>query len=99
MSQFDTTHRIHRGKRVYLYPSLTLSMTDRDVVERFWRVVGVGSVWGPITKQGDRKPQWRWYVRHFEDVQALMERLLPYLHKRRREQYRAVVAKRGRQAA
>lgn len=35
-----------------------LEMTDRDVVERFYALVGIGTVRGPIER--GHKPAWRW---------------------------------------
>lgn len=61
-----TCYKGNKGqKRLYL--RLFLDMTDRDVVEKFWRIVDLGSFVGPMGPYGkelkeNRKPKWRWYA-------------------------------------
>lgn len=69
-----------------------LSMTDRDVVERFAAIVGVGSVHEPRHKRAHEKPVHDWYVQDAADVQAVIELLLPWLGERRRAKALEVAA-------
>jgi hypothetical protein len=69
-----------------------LHMGDRDVVERFARIVGLGSrhigVTGP---RGNRKATYYWDLGDKRDVRALLEMLLPWLGERRGEKARAAL--------
>jgi hypothetical protein len=66
-----------------------LAMTDEDVVRRFHRVVGFGNVHEYTQKVPDRKPMFWWRAHSFENFQALVAMLWPWLGERRRE--RAIV--------
>jgi len=63
-----------------------VQMTDEDVVKKFHRTIGFGSVNGPITfrKRPSHKPQWRWYVGRFELFQQTVCYLWPWLCERRK---------------
>ena len=71
---------------------MTMRMTDRDVIERFRKIVGVGAVDGPIkhirASDGKRLKDvfgWRthsWWV--INDLFLLFE---PWLSQRRKEQF------------
>ena len=78
---------------------LAVSMTDRDVLERFAKIVGVGKVWGPYqTKSGlnakgqPYKPMYRWAVVRITDVQRILRDFWPYLGQRRRARAADVIA-------
>ena len=70
---------------------LGLSMTDRDTVERFQRVIGFGSVY-VVDKGPGNKVQYRWVVQSFEKVQAALAMLWEGLGARRRARAAAVLA-------
>jgi len=69
-----------------------LAMTDRDAVDRFAAIVGVGSVHGPRIKKAGQKPIFEWYVQDATEVQQVIELLLPWLCARRSERAREVLA-------
>lgn len=76
----------------YATPSMSMSMTDRDVVERFHRVVGVGSVSGPHTESKPHyKPYWLWRLYGRDAVEALGNRFLPWLGDRRSMRFMEVL--------
>lgn len=63
--------------------SVSMSMTDKDVLDTFCSVIGVGKVKGPY--KGSKKPRYTWEVQNFEECLKVSEMLLPYLHSRRQE--------------
>lgn len=77
---------------IQLYtPAIGITMTDRDVLDKFASVVGGGKVYprgikssgtGGITA---KKFQWAWRVTSFENVQAILAYLWPWLCVRRRD--------------
>jgi hypothetical protein len=75
---------IMTSARVGKTPKLALSMTDEDVVRRFYQKVGLGHVNGPYIRTDGTKPQWAWNVTSFEKVQALIAQWWPWLGSRRR---------------
>lgn len=61
-----------------------LSMTDRDVVERFAKIVGMGTVRGPVDRGNKEwKPIWEWYVQRASEVRAVVALFRPWLGERR----------------
>lgn len=71
----------------------TLGMTDRDVVERFARIVGMGSVQAPRRNgnRSNRKLIHTWAVADARSVQRLIEMFRPWLGARRLERAEAVI--------
>lgn len=61
----------------------TVGMTDLDAIVRFRRSVGFGKITGPVEREGF-KPMWFWRVSSFENVQATVAMLWPWLGRRRR---------------
>jgi hypothetical protein len=72
-----------------LRPKANLTSTDEDVIRRFHATVGVGKVFGPYD-QG-HKPFWSWQVYTFEQTQAVIAMLWPWLGERRRARAREVI--------
>ena len=75
--------------------SASLMMTDRDVMQRFVDVIGLGRLLGPYehSRGGGRYlPHWKWQISGFEEVQALFAMLWPWLGKRRRTRAVEVLA-------
>lgn len=70
-----------------------LEMGDLDVVERFHRIVGVGTLRGPRWRKGYKRPLHVWSTYNFEHAQAVIAMLWPWLGERRRG--RAVELLRG----
>lgn len=64
--------------------ALSLSSTDKDVVEKFRSIFGVGTLTGPYMQKKSTKPCWLWRVRKEEDCDSMIEALYPYLGTRRR---------------
>ena len=62
---------------------LSLGMTDKDVVEKFLSIVGVGTI-GKPTSLPNRKPCWYWVLYKVEHSQAVLAALWPFLGQRRR---------------
>ncbi len=78
-----TTQRSSHPGSKRLRVRFSMSMTDKDVVERFHGIVGCGTVSGPTWHSGSTKPQWRWHACRPEAVGALVAMFRPYLGKRR----------------
>lgn len=76
--------KLHATKGRY-YPHLSLSMTDKDVVEKFSIAVGAPHITGPY--QAKHKPHWKpryqWFCGRKEDVIRILNDFLPYLGDRR----------------
>lgn len=67
---------------------LAIEMTDYDVLLRFQRTVGCGSLAARAPRpsaQAHHKQVWVWQVAHKMDVILVGELLLPYLGRRRTE--------------
>jgi hypothetical protein len=64
------------------HPVATIKMTDEDVVRRFHKLIGVGSVRGPYTN-GDHHLLWAWQVASRVGVAHVIDTLLPFLSERR----------------
>lgn len=84
----------HRGPRCGTnLVRIQMSSTDRDILERVARLVGVGRVRSlPDRPRFGRKPQWGWSIQAKADVRELTLRLLPWLGERRTEQANRILA-------
>jgi hypoxanthine phosphoribosyltransferase len=69
--------------------SLSLAMSDEDVVKMFADVMGRGKVHGPY-QYGKSKPMWYWKVSSKDFVDEVFEVFKPYLGKRRLEKFAEV---------
>lgn len=78
----------HRGTAI----RAGLSMTDRDVVERFAAVVGCGHVRLKEPQRGHWKAQYLWNVCRVDDVRELIHAFWPYLGERRRKRAAELLA-------
>lgn len=79
-----------KGKR-YRSPRLQLRTTDRDVLDRFARIMGCGSIvtiQNPAHVAAGRKPAWDWRTAAKADVEDVLLRLLPFLGRRRAQKAR-----------
>jgi len=81
------TYPNHRKDRPNPVPVMCLSTTDKDVLERFVQVVGVGPMSARSKKQPQYKQQWVWTISGFERVQAIGAAFWPWLGERRRAQW------------
>lgn len=69
-----------------------IAMTDADVVERVHAILSLGILrWKPAAK-AHHKAQRTWAVSGFEDVQAVMAALWPWLGTRRRARVREILS-------
>ena len=72
----------HRKKSA----TLRLTSTDKDVVERFAQIVGVGNV---LLETASRKSHWKplylWNISKREEVRRILVSFMPYLGERRKE--------------
>ena len=60
-------------------------MSDRDTVEKFGCLIGLGQVKGPyLDSRGKSKPMWSWNATSFETIQQTICYLWPWLGERRR---------------
>lgn len=68
------------------YPCVHLKSTDRDTVERFYNIVGVGTFRGPYKQRVDgHSDYWTWCVQNLDGAAAVINMLWPGLMSRRRE--------------
>jgi len=64
---------------------LSISMTDKDVMERFVDVVGYGNLNGPYMSKLSTKPFWKWQLYKGTEVLRILKMFLPHFGKRRSE--------------
>ena len=79
-----------RKSRKWRQVMARVAMTDKDVLESFQRATGLGSIYGPKCING-RKPCWTWAVSSFEETQALVALLWPWLKTRRKTKAKEVL--------
>ena len=66
------------------YPSLQLEMTDKDIVDRFASIMGVGNVRYKDRKDKPSwKPTYRWTIQRKAEVVRILSMFLPYFGDRR----------------
>ncbi len=78
---------VYTRKSGKLQVQARLTMTDRDVVERFASIIGCGSTRAshtPSARARGDKPLTEWYVYEAERVREVIRLFLPYLGDRRR---------------
>jgi len=68
--------------RVYASARITVNMTDRDVIEKLAELAG-GRVNLERQKAPNRKDQWKWTFRGYENVIILTDLLRPWMFERR----------------
>lgn len=76
---------------------LRLRMTDKDVVDRFQRIVDCGQRYGPFKDDCKRnKPIHDWQCTKWSEIERVLNAFLPWLGERRREAAVALLANPGR---
>lgn len=75
----------HRKRGTALGICLGMGMIDADVLERFRSVWQAGTIRGPQLK-ANRKPLWTWRCYSFEQAQAIIAAMWPWLCERRHGQ-------------
>jgi hypothetical protein len=66
-------------------PTVAVEMTDLDTLANFYRILQVGSIKGPYTRNNNR-PTWTWVLRNRTDCTILIQMLYPHLSDRRKLQ-------------
>lgn len=76
-------HSANNGRPITDRPawSLTVSMTDLDVLQRLYKAVRAGRINGPYA--GVNKPKWQWAAGSRADISKVLKLFLPFLCKRR----------------
>lgn len=64
--------------------SIAVSMTDKDVIEKLYEVLKVGTIRGPYL-YANRKPLWTWAVQNQKGCFEVLLQIGPYLGERRLE--------------
>jgi hypothetical protein len=67
-------------------------MTDEDVVRHFGSVMGMGRIFSYQPHRANEKRLYTWAVYSFENVQAAIAMLWPWLGERRRNKARELFA-------
>lgn len=80
-----------KRKAKYSAPRVQIKMTDRDVLERFHRVVGVGSLAGPYDNGPLCKPVYQWSISGFPGSQYVIALFWQWLGERRKQRAREVL--------
>ena len=71
---------------------LQLGMTDKDVIEKFWLLLGLGKVYGPYKrKQEHHKPMFVWSVSGQQRCQAILAAFWSFLGVRRQGKARDAI--------
>lgn len=81
---------IFRPVKGKYYPRLTVTLTDPESLETFRNIVGVGAVVGPYPR-GLHKPYWNYRLNGLEQVEKVVDLLIPRLSKGRKEQIEKVL--------
>lgn len=77
---------VTKGKHGTTY-TVSMGMTDEDIVHRFHQIIGCGKVYGPYQpKRKGSKLFWRWSVSDKEGTLRFAERILKWLGPRRQAQ-------------
>ncbi|WP_433175116.1 hypothetical protein [Actinoallomurus sp. CA-150999] len=63
--------------------SISVAMTDQDVIERLSTLTGVGRVYALGRQKGHHKDVWRWTIYRRAHLKSITEAVLPWLGKRR----------------
>ena len=75
----------------------SVGMTDGDVVQHFYEVVGVGHLNGPYARRSaatgkEHKPMYFWTCQRWPDLEGFLRRLEPFLGQRRGDRAREMLA-------
>lgn len=80
---------LRRGKRKY--PSMTVRMTDEDIVRRLHEFTGVGAFGAMAVRGMMTKPAYTWKVSRKADFAEICRIIQPYMGIRRSEQMHRVL--------
>jgi len=90
------THRLkHSAPR--FYPAAGINNTDLEMLTRFHRIVGVGTIRSRDVSYSpfNAKPQWIWRASKRREVEHVRDLLLPWLSTNRRERLAEMFDDRG----
>lgn len=88
---FEGEGCIHVGSRVKGVMILTLTTTDRDVLERFHWIIGLGAIRLQKVRAGC-KQAYVWWISRGEHCQAALAAMWPFLGARRRARAEDAIA-------
>lgn len=72
----------NRGKRRYRKPRCEISNTSKNLID--WLYKNFDGHCYPVKKEGNRKLQYRWDLRHNE-MRRILPRVLPYLRIKKKD--------------
>lgn len=78
-------------KKTYLYPAISVTSTDYDVLERASRLLGAPNVWKQTKKNVKCKPCFQTRVRN-DKALSVMREILPLMGERRRRKIEEIVS-------
>lgn len=64
-------------------PLLTVTVTDKDIIERLVAYSGLGTVLGPYKYRSNEKQLWRWNVGKRDDLLMILQAIRPHMCARR----------------
>lgn len=82
----------HFGQKRKGSPTVTVEMTDEDVVRRLHQFAGVGTVTPIDRRRADWKPSWIWKVQGKHEAAQVMLRVFPYMGHRRQKKILEILA-------
>jgi hypothetical protein len=72
------------------YPICAVAMTDKDVLDKFRAIVGMGNVCGPYKYVDNHTPIYRWKVGGWLRCQRITDLFWDHLGERRQDQINSV---------
>ena len=75
------------------YPKIAVSMTDEDVIRKFYAITGAGGVYTLTVRGLMTKPSYVWALSRKADVQEFCSRIAVHLGLRRTRQMRTMLSK------
>lgn len=69
----------------YYYAYIKIEMSCRDVIERAFRIAGIGNMYGPYKSRNPERPMWAWKVSGDAAIDFL-EKVLPYVGEKKRQE-------------
>jgi len=76
-----------------VYPVVVMASTDKDVIDKFHKLVGFGRLYGPYWLKLSTKPQWIWRGSGWQATRALWGTIGGHLGTRRAARFQEVLAK------
>ena len=75
---------VHSKRETMTSRWLQVDMTDRDVLYRFWRIVGAGNEPYEVVRENpSHKNIWHWKCARWPDIERILNQMLPLLGERR----------------